>query len=554
MRPTRHLATGIALLGLIPGLAAAQGVEIDHKQVGCIVVGKYPKMNACFTPASQVARSRVYFRPEGTPSWYYVEMKSETPCYAGILPRPGKKLIGTKIDYYVEAQDRAFNPARTAEYAPVVVRSEQECKKDVPVAPFLNSATVAVFPAMPAGFVAGGIGTGAILGIAAAGAAVAGTAVAVSNNNNNGTTTTPAANTTTTAPPATSVTTTSITTTTVPSSTNHAPNAVLTTNPDPPQGNSPLTVHFDLCASKDPDGDPLKFFFDFGDGTTASGACAQDHIYTATSLRASGGGVHAADTSFNFSGSVVDPGTLSGTRSRTVVVHPPVTTTTTLPCVVPTMTLDPVGSFGCVPSLNVPVSATTTGSTNQVNFTLQFTGFCYTPAVFDSTATVGGPPFSTTMTVKHGDGCYVLTGFAIDACTGKQVPASNQPVQFTVDSTYGCGGFRAARGTVGWSSDLAVEGGRLQLALNGSSPAFPGRGRGYGTAHLRDGENRVEAVLIDSAGKPGLWRFDLMSSQAVVPGSIRVLSGDVVQTAADYVTFRLSGKTGERVMFVFQKK
>jgi hypothetical protein len=126
-------------------------------------------MDACFTPAADLARSRVYFRPEGVTSWYYVDMKSDQPCFTGTLPRPGKKLVGKKIEYYLEAQNKTFEPARTAEYAPIVVRSAQECKKDVPVAPFLNNATVAVFPAVPAGFVGGGIGTAAIVGIVGAG-------------------------------------------------------------------------------------------------------------------------------------------------------------------------------------------------------------------------------------------------------------------------------------------------------------------------------------------------------------------------------------------------
>src|SRR5207247_4663907 len=69
-----------------PCALLAQGVNIDHKPVGCIVVGKYPKMNACFTPACTLARARVYFRPvEGPPNWYYVNMKSDAPCHAGFL-------------------------------------------------------------------------------------------------------------------------------------------------------------------------------------------------------------------------------------------------------------------------------------------------------------------------------------------------------------------------------------------------------------------------------------------------------------------------------------
>ena len=82
----RSIWVGLILTTLTPTIALSQGLEIDHKPVGCIVVGKYPKMNACFTPAANLARARVYFRPEGVPSWYYVEMKSDQPCFAGTLP------------------------------------------------------------------------------------------------------------------------------------------------------------------------------------------------------------------------------------------------------------------------------------------------------------------------------------------------------------------------------------------------------------------------------------------------------------------------------------
>jgi len=282
---------------------------------------------SCFTPASSLARARVYFRPEGVPSWYYVDMKSDQPCYAGILPRPGKKLVGKKIEYYVEAQDRNFNAGRTAEYAPIVVSSAQECKKEVPVAPFVNNATVAVFPSVPAGFVgAGGLGAGAIIGVAAAGAAAAGTAVAVSGGGSDAPTTlAPAATPTTTAPVAGNVTTT---TTLAPKAGNHPPFAVLSTNPDPPQGPSPLSVTFDLCKSSDPDGDPLSYFFEFGDGGKASGACVQSHTYTASSLRE----LLALDSGFNAEACVVDSSGASHCRTRNVIAQtpaPPETPTTT---------------------------------------------------------------------------------------------------------------------------------------------------------------------------------------------------------------------------------
>jgi len=106
--PPRASLAFLACACLLPAQAAvanAQDLVIDHKAVGCIVVGKFPKMNACFTPAPSLARGRVYFRPEGTPSWYYVEMKAEQPCYAGILPKPGKKLaVGDRIRFGAEGR------------------------------------------------------------------------------------------------------------------------------------------------------------------------------------------------------------------------------------------------------------------------------------------------------------------------------------------------------------------------------------------------------------------------------------------------------------------
>src|SRR5207244_11005944 len=140
----------------------------------------------------------------------------------------------------------------------------------------------------------------AVVGIVGAGAAAAGTAAVVATSNNHDTATVPAViNTTTTT---TTLAPTTTTTTTVPKAGNKSPFAVLKTNPDPPSGGSPLTVTFNMCASNDPDGDPLSFFFDFGDGSLASGSCSVNHTYvssTSADVRAAG--------NFEFSGSVVDP-------------------------------------------------------------------------------------------------------------------------------------------------------------------------------------------------------------------------------------------------------
>ena len=564
----RSIWVGLILTTLTPAIALSQGLEIDHKAVGCIVVGKYPKMNACFAPASSLARSRVYFRPEGTPSWYYVDMKSDQPCLTGILPKPSKKLVGKKVEYYLEAQNKAFAPSRTAEYAPIVVRSAQECKKDIPIAPFLNNATVAVFPSVPAGFVgAGGIGTAAVVGIVGAGAAAASTAIVVASNNDDDTTTTTIAssvNTTTTL----AVTTTTTTTTTLPK-VNKAPNAVLRTKPDPPQGVGPLTVIFDMCGSSDPDGDPLTFFYEFGDGNKTSGpSCVESHTYAAAFREASTGKVKALDASYTFEGSAVDPSGASETRTRTVVVitdkPAPVCGTPSVNITSPANGACQVAIGGAAGSTPVPVNVTASDSQGISNVIVKgvnnfdYVGSCsfaVSGASVQQTATGSAPNFSATLNLPNPTPasfphCYQIGATATNNCGN----AATGSVQLILATT--CYPFIAARDikeSMAWSSDLEVEGGRLQLVVNGSGASYPDRGRAYGTSAFVDGTNRVEATLVDGKGKAGVWRFELLGAEGI-DGSIRVLAGDVVTVAATSISFRLKGTPGERIAFTFDKK
>jgi len=548
----RGIALALVLVVASAVSSRSEAVAIDHKAVGCIVVGKYPKMNACFTPTADLARSRVYFRPEGVASWYYVDMKSDQPCFTGTLPKPGKKLVGKKIEYYVEAQNKAFEPARTAEFAPVVVKSAQECKKNVPVAPFLNNATVAVFPSVPAGFVGGGIGTAAVVGIVGAGAAAAGTAAVVASNNNNDTTTTtvavgvnPTTTTTTTLAPVTT------TTTTLPS-TNHAPFAVLNVNPDPPNGQGPLTVTFDLCKSTDPDKDGLSYFFNFGDGTKASGSCVESHTFSANFRAADN--VHAQDRSYTAEACVVDPGNLSACRSRNVnVTSPPPA------CPAPTVALSPPPDFtnGCG---TLAVQATANNA-NSVTFCSASTptGPCVFPSFSGTSLNAAPPPgcvpgtasgnqFSAT--VNLADGCNQITATA----TGCGTATSTKYTFFGNNCFKGDASGRGQERSTSWSSDLTVEGGRLQVVVNGATPVFPARGRSFGTSSLVNGENRVEAIVVEAAGKAGLWRIDFNPSDSIAEGSLRVVSGEAILLGAASATFRLSGREGERVVFTFLKK
>jgi hypothetical protein len=187
----RSLRLSLALLAAGAPAAHAEAPAIDHREIKCIVAGRFPRMDACFLP-TDVVQARVYFRSEGTATWYYVDMKrmagqkdvvgvNPAPgCISGVLPKPSKKLVGKHVDYYVEASDKELNPGRTAEYAPRVVNKASECEKDAPVAPLAPTGPAAVFPSLPAGFVSGGgLGTAAVVGGLVGAGAVAGGTVAV---------------------------------------------------------------------------------------------------------------------------------------------------------------------------------------------------------------------------------------------------------------------------------------------------------------------------------------------------------------------------------------
>jgi PKD domain/Divergent InlB B-repeat domain len=261
------------LAGLVVSASAAraQGPEIGHQAVGCIIAGQYPKMTACFRPLGSVARGRVYFKPEAAPAWYYVEMKSDAPCYAGVLPKPTKKLIDTKVLYYVQVVDKGFAEAQTTEYGPTVVAKESDCKDKLPIAPISRTAPAGVFPSVPPGFA---LGSGVSPVLVAGGVAVVGGGVAIGIKGRKGTPT-PTPVPPTPIPP-TPTPTPSPTPTPTPS-----PGAGLsvTCQAQPQSGSAPLDVAFGTFPSGGTG--EYEFAWDFGDGGVATRS-NPNHTYTAT--------------------------------------------------------------------------------------------------------------------------------------------------------------------------------------------------------------------------------------------------------------------------------
>ena len=136
---------------------------------------------------------------------------------------------------------------------------------------------------------------------------------------------------------------------------------------------------------------------------------------------------------------------------------------------------------------------------------------------------------------------------AVDNCGN---PTLSSAVAVTVFAST-CLGFRGASGeaTSNWLSELAVSGGSGQVVVNGEA-VFPRSGRSPIPVRLQRGENRVEATLVE-ARSGGSWRFELGGGTGVRPDSIRVVAGDVMQSGADALVFRLQGRPGERVVFSF---
>ena len=211
----------------------------------------------------------------------------------------------------------------------------------------------------------------------------------------------------------------------------------------------------------------------------------------------------------------------------------------------------------CFTSPNISVSATAT-SANRVLFLsdeLNCVTFATTKVDEAMKEVVGpGPTYSTNFPIGTGPitkECYRIKARAFSSC-GSSTDAT--PVAPIYVETPFCAvpPFKAAPATAGWSSDLAVEKGQLQVTVNGGAVTYADGGRSYGTVTLADGENRIEATLVAGAGKPGVWRFDLVDTQAA--GTIRILAGDVASVTSSTVTFRLQGIPGERVAFTLVRK
>jgi non-ribosomal peptide synthetase component E (peptide arylation enzyme) len=103
-----------------------------------------------------------------------------------------------------------------------------------------------------------------------------------------------------------------------------------------------------------------------------------------------------------------------------------------------------------------------------------------------------------------------------------------------------------------WNVTLDVPGAIGQAVVDGQVVVAESGRRAQQMARRREGEAVVAANLVKADGKPGTWRFEAEQGEAIEPGSLRVLQGDVALLTPTAVVFRLKGNAGEQVSFSYR--
>jgi hypothetical protein len=166
------------------------GTGIEHDGIECLTHDHFPLVDAAIRPGATVQTSRVYFRSDKYPDFYYVDMTGSHPTvddFRAVLPKPGPET--ERIIYYVESVDTNFDTVQTPEFDPEVIAADECARRGVPAwwtgddPSIIIGATAPGAAAIPPGFQAVGI-TGFVnsLGVltsigGGAGGAAAGTAV-----------------------------------------------------------------------------------------------------------------------------------------------------------------------------------------------------------------------------------------------------------------------------------------------------------------------------------------------------------------------------------------
>jgi hypothetical protein len=259
--------------------------------------------------------------------------------------------------------------------------------------------------------------------------------------------------------------------------------------------------------------------------------------------------------------------TTSGITQPTLTTLAPVTTTTTTTTM--TVIAQPFsavcGIFPNPPQGKEPLEVTfdECGSTgNNLKFAYDFDGDgiddlkdgCSVTRVYrltgvSATGGLGAPP----TTLPPASRAYDAR-----VCIGQPSPNRKEcctwhiVVNESAGSSLSSADVTPAARRLAWASELDLDAGSGQVVVNGEAVAFAARGRSAGAALGRRGVNRIEAQVVEAAGKPGTWRFELGTTGSLETGSLRAIAGEVALVTENAIVFRLKGRPGERVVFSFR--
>ena len=120
-----RLGSTAGLVALSVMQTATPGLHIEHTPPACLLAEKPSRIVACLVPRLPQASLRAFFRAEGGTAWYSASLRSDTPCYSGLLPRPHRATA--RVVYFIEAQSRGGEKARTGEQEVAVVADPATC-------------------------------------------------------------------------------------------------------------------------------------------------------------------------------------------------------------------------------------------------------------------------------------------------------------------------------------------------------------------------------------------------------------------------------------------
>jgi hypothetical protein len=247
-----------------------------------------------------------------------------------------------------------------------------------------------------------------------------------------------------------------------------------------------------------------------------------------------------------------------GNTTSTVPTLPPeTTTTTTQPAATPPPPTTTTTTSTTTTTMPAGCSTATVGAPNQPAYGSRGEGFC--PVTADnscnwSAAAIGNPNW-VTLTTSSGTGNgqirFNLALYAIGPPRQATLFLVEKPsASCTITQTATAPTVTASETALTFTSDLDLEDGQGQIVVDGAIATFQSRGSQPGAIDAPPGAHRVEATVVSAAGRPGTWRFRLAG--AVAPASLRVVAGVVLSSSAEELLFRVSGKPGERILFVFR--